>query len=44
MPFKASSVAENLTAPGIFITDPNVDHQPKDSEIEVELLRDESEL
>lgn len=44
MPFKVSSVAENLTAPGIFITDPNVDHQPKDSEIEIELLRDESEL
>lgn len=44
MPFKASSVAENLTAPGIFITDPTTDCQPKDSEIEIELLRDESEL
>lgn len=44
MPFKVSSVAENLTAPGIFITDPERDCQPKDSEIEIELLREESEL
>lgn len=44
MPFKASSVAENLTASGIFITDPERDCQPKNSEIEIELLREESEL
>lgn len=44
VPFRASTVAENLTAPGVFITDPKAGCHPKDSVIEVELLREESEL
>ncbi|MBO5460420.1 MAG: molybdopterin molybdotransferase MoeA [Ruminococcus sp.] len=43
-PFRASTVVENLTAPGVFITDPGLGCHPKGSKVEVELLREEEEL
>lgn len=43
-PFRASTLVENLIAPGQFITNPEISKQQAGSMLEIELLRDESEL
>lgn len=41
VPFRASSILENLTAPGYFVTDPGKDCHKAGELLEVELLREE---
>lgn len=44
VPFRASTIVENLAAPGHFITDPDTNCHKAGEILEVELLREEREL